>query len=183
LRTGEANLATGNPTCDVLDLIRELTSASRLTLPGGCNLRVTVAANLPACFVRIERAVLTQVLTNLLVNAVESLPPDRGEVEICIQPAATDWLINVSDNGCGIPERYMREDLFHPFRSTKDGGMGVGLYHCKVLVEAAGGGISVRSKEGVGTAVTLKLAAAPAAGDDRENKGVRHAETDAARSG
>jgi signal transduction histidine kinase len=161
LRTDEANLTSTSPVCDAIELIREITSGPRLTLPGGCSLRLTVPEGVTACHVRADRGALAQVFTNLLVNAVESLPPDRGAVEVTVRSAGAAWRIEVSDNGCGMPEAYLREHLFHPFRSTKEGGMGIGLYHCKVLVEAAAGTIGVHSQPGRGTTVTVQLPAAP----------------------
>ena len=51
----------------------------------------------------------------------------------------------------------MRTSLFAPFRSTKRGGWGIGLYHAKTIVEAHGGRIEVSSKEGHGTTFVVKL--------------------------
>jgi signal transduction histidine kinase len=110
--------------------------------------------------VRAEAGAVTQVLTNLLVNAVESLPPDRGEIDVRVVRDLADWCIEVRDNGCGIPDAYMRENLFRPFRSTKETGLGIGLYHCKVVIEAAGGRIHVSSRANVGTTVQIILPAA-----------------------
>src|SRR5262249_39705652 len=127
-------------------------------------------------------SVLTQVLTNLLVNAVESLPSDRGEIDVRVYRDLADWCLEVRDNGCGIPDAYMRDDLFRPFRSTKDAGFGIGLYHCKVMVEAAGGRITVRSQEHIGTTVQVILPAAddiPAAAGAHE--GFSHGQNVAAR--
>lgn len=160
LRPGAPSGGTSGVTCDLLELVRELTAVSRF--PGQCRVRITVPPGVTACQVRAERGALTQVVTNLLVNAVESLPPDRGEIEVRVVRDLADWCVEVRDNGCGIPEAYMRDDLFRPFRSTKDAGLGIGLYHCKVLIEAAGGRIHVSSQPNVGTTAQVIL---PAAGD------------------
>jgi signal transduction histidine kinase len=119
-----------------------------------------VPANVTSCQVRVERSALTQVLTNVLLNAVESLPADHGEVEARVSGTDGEWCVEVRDNGCGIPESYMRDHLFRPFRSTKDAGLGIGLYQCKVLVEAAGGRIHITSLPNSGTTVRLMLPAA-----------------------
>jgi signal transduction histidine kinase len=158
LRAGEPSTGAPDSACDVLELLRELTALSRL--PEQCRVRVTVPANVTSCQVRVERSALTQVLTNVLLNAVESLPADHGEVEARVSGTDGEWCVEVRDNGCGIPESYMRDHLFRPFRSTKDAGLGIGLYQCKVLVEAAGGRIHITSLPNSGTTVRLMLPAA-----------------------
>lgn len=183
LRTGEASPPSAAPVCDVVELIREISSSPRLKLQDSCRLRLSVPDGAVPCFVRADRGALAQVFTNLLVNAVESLPPEGGAVEIAVRPAGCNLRIEIRDNGCGIPEAYLREHLFHPFRSTKDGGMGIGLYQCKVMVEAAGGTVGVQSQEGRGTTVTVQLpAVAPSeAASKREGASVEHGEADAPR--
>jgi len=72
--------------------------------------------------------------------------------------------MTVSDTGCGISEEFLQRHLFSPFRSTKKGGWGIGLYHSKQVVEHHDGTIVVKSVEGQGTmfAVTLPLWGGPA---------------------
>jgi hypothetical protein len=66
-------------------------------------------------------------------------------------------VISVADTGCGIPDEYRERHLFSPFRSTKQGGWGVGLYQTKQAVESQAGEILVESREGRGTTFTVKL--------------------------
>jgi signal transduction histidine kinase len=66
-------------------------------------------------------------------------------------------VISVADTGCGISEEYKERHLFSPFRSTKRGGWGVGLYQTKQAVESQDGEILVESREGRGTTFTVKL--------------------------
>jgi signal transduction histidine kinase len=86
--------------------------------------------------------------------------------------------VEVRDSGGGIPEEFIREHLFRPFRSTKESGLGIGLYQCKTLVEAAGGTIAVRSRPQAGTTVVVTLPAAPAGPMMMDGE---HGETDAPR--
>jgi signal transduction histidine kinase len=65
-------------------------------------------------------------------------------------------VIVISDTGHGIPPSLLRT-LFRPFRTTKKGGLGVGLYECKRIVEAHQGTIRVESESGHGTAVRITL--------------------------
>jgi signal transduction histidine kinase len=69
-----------------------------------------------------------------------------------------DWaILSVTDTGCGIAEEFIRKSLFAPFRSTKKGGWGIGLYQVKGIVDSYGGRIEVTSKQGEGTTVRVRL--------------------------
>ena len=105
-----------------------------------------------------DAAQIGRVVTNLLVNAAEAVG-DAGEV-LVETFAAGEWAcIRVRDTGRGIPEATLRNGLFQPFRTTKPGGLGVGLYQCKTIVEAHGGRIEVESQEGMGSSFCLLLPA------------------------
>lgn len=111
---------------------------------------------------------LERVLQNLLTNALEAMD---GDGELALRAGCRDGLVvcTVADTGCGMSAEFMRRSLFVPFRSTKKGGWGIGLYQAKEIVEAHGGRIEVRSEEGRGTAITLLLPPATVA------RGARHA--------
>ena len=51
----------------------------------------------------------------------------------------------------------MKDRLFRPFQTTKKQGMGIGLYHCKTIVDAHGGKLTVESEEGKGTTFRILL--------------------------
>jgi signal transduction histidine kinase len=58
--------------------------------------------------------------------------------------------------GMGIPDDIM-EQIYQPFFSTKSHSLGLGLSFCKLAVESNGGSMSINSKEGLGTTVTIRL--------------------------
>lgn len=113
--------------------------------------------------VAADEARLGQIFLNLVVNALQALPdePERNEIRIRVQGDATNVVVEVSDNGCGIaPELLGR--IFDPFFTTKPAGVGtgLGLSICHGLVTAMGGTIRCRSTPGAGTTFAVSLPAA-----------------------
>jgi len=100
---------------------------------------------------------IKQVFLNLLINAVDAMP-DGGELRISTQyDARTGGLrITFTDNGVGIPEHILPH-LFSPFYTTKDGGMGMGLFVSQSIVENHGGHLSAESEAGKGTTFEVWL--------------------------
>jgi signal transduction histidine kinase len=162
LRSKEPTAQSRHTPCDLVELLREMLATPRIALRGGGTVRLVIPEQVETCPLTVDGSALTQVFSNLLVNAVESLPADSGEVVVALEKVAEGWRVEVRDNGRGMSEAYLRNDLFHPFRTTKDGGLGIGLYQCKTIVEAVGGTITVSSKENVGTRVAVTLPAGPA---------------------
>jgi signal transduction histidine kinase len=103
---------------------------------------------------------LGQVITNLLVNAMQAMP-DRPKVDnlISLSLAVDDRFVRleVADNGEGISDT-VKEQIFDPFFTTKaQGGTGLGLAISKRIVEEVGGTITVDSELGRGTRFTVRL--------------------------
>ena len=63
----------------------------------------------------------------------------------------------MSDTGRGMSEEFIRTELFRPFATTKEAGLGVGLAQVKGIVEAHGGSIAVLSQPGEGTSFAVTL--------------------------
>jgi two-component system, OmpR family, phosphate regulon sensor histidine kinase PhoR len=99
-----------------------------------------------------DASLLKRVFQNLIANAIKYTP--RGEVVIGAQETGANGSIVcwVSDNGAGIPEDRL-EIIFDKLETDpeKEGGTGLGLAIVKTFVEAHGGKVSVKSKEGVGS--------------------------------
>lgn len=105
----------------------------------GASLTVVVEADLPS--IVGDATQLKQVLLNLVLNALEAGTQVNGEghaVTVTASSSAGELELTVSDNGPGLPEGRV-EDLFAPFKSTKPGGLGVGLSISRTIVEAHGG--------------------------------------------
>ncbi|MET0790916.1 MAG: ATP-binding protein, partial [Polyangiaceae bacterium] len=109
---------------------------------------------------------IEQVLLNLLLNAVQSLPsPDAPgqEVRARLRAHHGQVSITIEDTGCGIAEDLLAK-IFDPFFTTKPVGVGtgLGLPICRSIVRGLGGEISVRSTLGKGSAFTVTLPASNA---------------------
>ncbi|OAI43796.1 hypothetical protein AYO43_02490 [Nitrospira sp. SCGC AG-212-E16] len=96
-----------------------------------------------------------QVLLNVVLNAKQAIGK-KGEISIAIEQSNGSVVVTVEDTGSGIPAS-MLESLFRPSQSSRPGGLGVGLYQCKQIVEAHQGTIQLRSEEGKGTQVRIEL--------------------------
>lgn len=109
-----------------------------------------------------DRERITQVLTNLLKNALDVVNPDTGVIEVFVEDSDKEIKINIKDNGPGIPIE-KQGGLFKKFYQvdtslTREvGGSGLGLAICKGLVEEHGGTISAESTQGVGTTFSFIL--------------------------
>lgn len=111
---------------------------------------------------------IQQILVNLLINARQAMP-NGGRVILRILYDAEAGMVDlvVRDTGCGIAPEHLRR-IFDPYFTTKSGpddsgkgGTGLGLAHCRDIVEAHRGRIRVESTVGKGTAFTIKLPIAP----------------------
>lgn len=110
----------------------------------------------PAGPVRLDDEQILRVLTNLLVNAHEAAG-NRGLVTVRSGTRGQQAFISVSDEGPGMDTEFIARRLFRPFQTTKKQGTGIGLYHSKMIVDAHGGRLEVRSAPGAGTTFTLLL--------------------------
>lgn len=118
----------------------------------GVTLERQLARRLPR--LSLDQTMILQVLVNLLVNAIESMP--KGG-QLSVKTAAEgDWvLISVADTGTGIAEEDIGR-LFFPFFSTKK-STGLGLSVSMNIAEQHGGTIEVESAVGKGSIFTLRL--------------------------
>jgi signal transduction histidine kinase len=104
----------------------------------------------------LDPAQIRTLVTNLLLNAREAV---GGQGRILVETGRFNgWAtLAVSDNGCGMAEEFLRQRLFRPFQTTKKNGIGIGMFHCKMIVEAHHGRIDVESEKGKGTCFRISL--------------------------
>lgn len=148
-----------------LDLGPVVTKAYRLVrheLDAVADFELCAAAVPPAS---AEEARVIQVLVNLLLNATRAVrdrADGRGRIRVTTRLDGEWVVIDVDDDGCGIPEE-VRAHLFEPFVSTHsaDGGRGLGLWISSLIVQKLDGELEFESEEGQGTRFSLRLPAEP----------------------
>jgi len=99
---------------------------------------------------------LRSALTHVLSNAIEA-SPSGAAVSITGAIANDRYMIEITDHGPGMDPEFVARELFRPFRTTKEGGSGIGAYQARELVRAAGGELDVISQPGVGTTMRIVL--------------------------
>lgn len=125
--------------------------------PEGIELSRSVAPDLPN--VSADREQLQQVLLNLVTNSIQAIQsgPGRGRVTVRSRAVDGEVLLEVSDDGPGIPSEHL-DEVFTPYFTTKEGGTGLGLAICHRIVDEHGGRITVSSSPG-GTTFRITLPA------------------------
>jgi C4-dicarboxylate-specific signal transduction histidine kinase len=165
----------GNRASEIIDRIRSLYKKSpsqrklvdvnqiiheMLTLLKGeadrCSvaMRTELAAELPK--VRAERVQLQQVFMNLMLNAIEAMQDEGGEVTVKSQLHDSQLLLSVSDTGVGLPTENM-EQIFSAFFTTKSQGSGMGLAISRSIVESHGGRLWATANDGRGATFHFTL--------------------------
>jgi len=99
---------------------------------------------------------------NILDNACDAMPGGGHlAVRTMLIPGETaappQALIEIADSGTGMPEEFVQDELFAPFVTTKQRGLGLGLYTCQQVIRMHGGNIRVYSELGRGTVFSLYL--------------------------
>jgi signal transduction histidine kinase len=146
----------------VSDLLRDVVKGSE-PMSAEIGASVQFAGGSEGCWVHAEPIQIYRAVQNIVKNAIQALTGRGGVVSVGCRRHQGDVEIEVRDNGCGIsPEQASR--LFEPYYTTKTPGkgMGLGLFITKKIVEDYQGTISVESKVGGGTAVTIRLPASGA---------------------
>lgn len=104
-----------------------------------------------------DRILIEQALLNLLNNAFAAVadnPQPECRVSIAASAHADGVLVEVTDNGCGLPDP---ERIFETFYSTRPGGLGMGLTIVRSIVNSHGGRVWAESAAGGGASLHLYL--------------------------
>lgn len=104
---------------------------------------------------------LNSAFLNVLVNGMDACK-EKGKIEVGIKKDSNSVLLTFADNGIGIPPDSV-DYVFEPFFTLKRGGTGLGMSIVKRVINSHGGKVDVRSIEGKGTIVEMRI---PIAGDE-----------------
>jgi signal transduction histidine kinase len=102
-----------------------------------------------------DQELLYLAILNILLNATQSMK-DGGAVDVRVDEEKNHFRVEIEDKGCGISEENAKR-VFDPFFTTKEKGSGLGLPIVKKIIEGHKGTISIRSREGEGTRVEVRL--------------------------
>ncbi len=121
-----------------------------------------IPPSLPA---RFDRRLISQALTNILKNAaeaIEAVPAEQrgqGRIRIKAERVGDDLVIDIIDNGTGLPQE-SRNRLLEPYVTTREKGTGLGLAIVGKIMEEHGGGIELYdAPEGRGAWIRLRISA------------------------
>lgn len=151
------------PSSETVDLNDATTEVLAIVAPElqhtGTTMRTDLGVDMPP--VRGDRVQLQQVIMNLLLNAIEAMGTLEGRPRAAIIRSGHDaarrvWL-SVEDSGPGFDPAHA-DRLFNTFFTTKPGGMGVGLYVSRTIIESHGGRLTASTHSG-GATFTLSLPA------------------------
>lgn len=120
-------------------------------------LHIDLSLHKKEIMIKADRTQINRLFTNLLQNAVQSVPENEVvKINITTQLKDDNVLISIKDNGVGIPES-MRDKIFTPNFTTKSSGTGLGLAMCKGIVEKLNGRIWFESEVGKFTIFYVEL--------------------------
>jgi signal transduction histidine kinase len=132
-------------TCKDFDLVELVDSTLKLHQSRIASKNVLVKRDFkPPAVAKIFGAEILQVISNLVLNALDALPAREAKLHVRIRAARDQVHITVADNGAGIG-RDMMKRLYEPYKTTKPNGTGLGLWMSKRIVDRHKGKLGVRS--------------------------------------
>jgi signal transduction histidine kinase len=154
----ELRLETVSVNSLVEELIDFLLPQAQVT---GVRVHTALAPENPLC--RLDVNLFKQALLNLLLNALQAMPPGeagetRGSRELLVRTLQSreTAILYVSDTGVGIPQENLAR-IFEAYFTTKKGGTGLGLPTTRRIIEEHNGHITVQSEPGQGTTFRVEL--------------------------
>jgi len=152
LNSGHAPLNLSR--CDLSELIREVVQNH------ACQDRIETS--LSPLELEVDQMRIKLLIKNLIDNACQYSGDDDAPIDVTLQRERDSLSIEIKDQGTGIAKEdipRLTEAFYRPdsARQRDTGGYGLGLYLCKLIVDAHGGQISIESEPGDGTRVIVKL--------------------------
>ncbi len=149
----------GEPAYSTVDISRLVDDVlDRANIPGAVRVERRFSTPLPS--MRLDRDQVSQILWNLVTNAVQAMQGGPGTLTIVVSAAGARLRIEVRDTGPGI-DRADVERVFDPAFTTKPQGVGLGLSISRAFARASGGDLFVSGAGGRGACFVLDLPAVP----------------------
>lgn len=105
--------------------------------------------------VKLDESSIRGALMNLMLNAIEAMP-HGGTLKISVEQTSDLLRLEITDTGRGISEEQLK-NIFEPFYTTKEQGLGLGMPYARKIIEQHGGTISLDSRVGEGTTIFIAL--------------------------
>ncbi|HSE17213.1 MAG TPA: ATP-binding protein [Pyrinomonadaceae bacterium] len=135
---------------DVLELLRPQLTANKVEL--------RLSLDEQAAYAMLDESSMRGALMNLMLNAIEAMR-EGGTLSITIAHTGGSLRLEIADTGPGIGEEESKK-IFEPFYTTKEQGLGLGMPYARKIIEQHGGTISLNSRAGDGTTISITLPAA-----------------------
>jgi two-component system NtrC family sensor kinase len=145
LRAGDLTEIVNN----VLELLRPQLTTNKV--------EVHLAMGQQPAYAMLDESSMRGALMNLILNAVEAMP-EGGALSIAIDRTDETLRLEIADTGRGIAEEEAKQ-IFEPFYTTKRQGLGLGMPYARKIIEQHGGTISLSSRLGEGTTISVVLPA------------------------
>ncbi|MBI4350995.1 MAG: HAMP domain-containing histidine kinase [Elusimicrobia bacterium] len=166
-RAPGAAVPARSETCVLAPLIEQVLAEKRLQHRDKAGVKIEFNQGADGIKAAVDPQELQRIISNLVNNSVEAFP-GAGTVSVSLVASDGKVLIEIRDNGKGIPPGILAKLGQKGETHGKAGGTGLGLYHARTTVENWGGSLKLSSEPGKGTSVTIELprieAARPAAG-------------------
>jgi signal transduction histidine kinase len=135
---------------DVLDLLRPQLAANKV--------EVRPALGQQPAYAMLDQSSMRGALLNLILNSIEAMTAG-GTLSITLERTGEMLRLEIADTGPGIGEEEAKK-IFEPFYTTKAQGLGLGMPYSRRIIEQHGGSISLSSRVGEGTTISVMLPAA-----------------------
>ena len=145
---------------NILEVISHTFDELKIDQRNGLSIRTELPPIEKVPAIRGDPDLLRKAFTNVILNAIQSLPSGKGKVEVTVSQHDDTITTSIRDTGCGIPPDRL-ESMFRPFQTTKENGLGIGLYHTRSIIEVHGGEVRIKSQLNAGTTVEIDLPANP----------------------
>ncbi len=141
---------------DVIQVADRLLKEYKFSYP---NIQFTWHQHLKAekLIVPLDEMKLMRVLGNILNNSVEAAPESEASISISLLDRDQNWLLQIMDNGSGIPEDILPQLMEEGKSFGKENGNGLGLFDARKTLQSVGGDLQLRSRVGVGTQVIMVI--------------------------